>query len=111
MTLAKTDLAIARAYVAGLVDPALHHVFERIAAEERSTVDAVLGITGEQDLVDSRPLLKRSLVTRDDYLRPMHHLQVELLGRSRAAAEPDPALHRALLTTVNGIAAGLRNTG
>jgi phosphoenolpyruvate carboxylase len=111
MTLAKTDLAIARAYVDGLVDPALHHVFERIAEEERSTVAAVLGITGEQDLVDSRPLLKRSLVTRDDYLRPMHHLQVELLGRSRAAAQPDPALHRALLTTVNGIAAGLRNTG
>jgi phosphoenolpyruvate carboxylase len=111
MTLAKTDLAIAGTYVERLVDPSLHHVFDRIAEEYRATVEAILAVTGERDLVASRPLLRRSLDTRDDYLRPMHHLQVELLGRSRAVDRPDPALHRALLTTVNGIAAGLRNTG
>jgi phosphoenolpyruvate carboxylase len=111
MTLAKTDLAIARLYVERLVEPSLHHIFEQIAAEYRATAEAILAITGEVDLVASRPLLKRSLITRDDYLRPMHHLQVELLGRSRNASSPDPALQRALLTTVNGIAAGLRNTG
>ena len=111
MTLAKTDLAIAHTYVEALVEPSLHHVFDRIADECGATVAAVLEITGESDLVTSRPLLKRSLETRDDYLRPMHHLQVELLGRHRRAEGSDPVLQRALLITVNGIAAGLRNTG
>jgi phosphoenolpyruvate carboxylase len=111
MTLAKTDLAIAHTYVEALVERPLHHVFDRIADEYRTTVAAILGITGESDLVASRPLLKRSLETRDDYLRPMHHLQVELLGRHRRAEGTDPVLQRALLITVNGIAAGLRNTG
>jgi phosphoenolpyruvate carboxylase len=111
MTLAKTDLEISRVYVDSLVDPSLHHVFEHIVEEHDSTVSAVLQITGEQAVVASRPLLKRSLETRDDYLRPMHHLQVELLGRRRRSHAPDPALQRALLITVNGIATGLRNTG
>jgi phosphoenolpyruvate carboxylase len=48
---------------------------------------------------------------RDTYLQPLHHLQVSLLGRYRAAESPDLALERALLTTINGIAAGMRNTG
>jgi phosphoenolpyruvate carboxylase len=48
---------------------------------------------------------------RDRYLQPLHALQVELLARTRAASDPDPEADRALLLTVNGIAAGLRNTG
>jgi phosphoenolpyruvate carboxylase len=111
MTLAKTDLAIARTYVEALVEPPLRHVFDGIADEYATTVAVILAITGEADLVASRPLLRRSLETRDDYLRPMHHLQVELLGRHRRAEPSDPVLQRALLITVNGIAAGLRNTG
>jgi phosphoenolpyruvate carboxylase len=111
MTLAKTDLDIARLYVESLVEPRLHHVFDRIADEYAATVVAILGITGEDRLVASRPLLERSLAIRDDYLRPMHHLQIELLGRRRRTESPDPVLQRALLLTVNGIATGLRNTG
>jgi phosphoenolpyruvate carboxylase len=111
MTLAKTDLEIARMYVESLVERPLHHVFDRISDEYSATVAAILAITGEDRLVASRPLLQRSLAVRDDYLRPMHHLQVELLGRRRRTERPDPVLQRALLITVNGIATGLRNTG
>jgi phosphoenolpyruvate carboxylase len=56
------------------------------------------------------PLLRRSLEIRDNYLEPLHHLQVQLLRRQRAG-EDDSQLERALLLTVNGIAAGMRNTG
>jgi phosphoenolpyruvate carboxylase len=111
MTLAKTDLAIADLYVRSLVDPSRRGVFDTIRAEFETTVARVLEITGEPEPVASRPLLYRTLAVRDDYLRPMHYLQVELLGRRRRVATLDPDLRRALLITVNGIAAGLRNTG
>ena len=86
-------------------------VFTTITNEYTTTVGRVLEITGESRLVAARPLLFRTLAVRDDYLRPMHYLQVELIGRRRRVERPDPALQRALLITVNGIAAGLRNTG
>jgi phosphoenolpyruvate carboxylase len=111
MTAAKTDLAIARTYVAGLVAPELAGPFDRIEDEFATTVARVLEITGESRLVASRPLLARTFEVRDDYLRPMHHLQVELLSRRRRSPTVDPELQRALLITVNGIAAGMRNTG
>lgn len=111
MTLAKTDLAIAELYVRTLVDPDRQAVFDTIRNEHRTTVERVLEITGESALVASRPLLYRTLAVRDDYLRPMHYLQVELLSRRRRRDAFDSELQRALLITVNGIAAGLRNTG
>jgi phosphoenolpyruvate carboxylase len=115
MTLAKTDLEIASRYVDSLVGEPLRPIFEQIREEYDRTVSEVLAVTGESELLEKQPVLARTLGVRDTYLQPLHHLQVSLLARHRAAGsrrEPgDPALQRALLTTVNGIAAGMRNTG
>jgi phosphoenolpyruvate carboxylase len=111
MMLAKTDLDIARRYVETLVPQHLRGVFERIRDEYERTVVEVLAVTGEAALLDDQPVLKRTLAVRDTYLEPLHHLQVALLRRFRDDGGDDPALQRALLTTVNGIAAGMRNTG
>jgi phosphoenolpyruvate carboxylase len=111
MMLAKTDLDIARRYVETLVPQHLRGVFDRICAEYDRTLAEVLAVTGEAALLDDQPVLKRTLAVRDTYLEPLHHLQVALLRRFRDDGGGDPALQRALLTTVNGIAAGMRNTG
>lgn len=111
MTLAKTDLAIARRYVETLVAPPLRGLFDLIEEEYHRSVTEVLRVTGEPVLLASLPTLRETLRLRDAYLAPLHVLQVSLLARIRDGDGSDAGLHRALLVTINGIAAGLRNTG
>ncbi len=125
MMLAKTDLSIARRYVETLVPAELRPIFETIEQEYERTTAEILKVTGSGRLLDGNPGLGRTLGVRDTYLEPLHHLQVALLRQyresnasvvatapgTRRVPSDSTALERALLTTVNGIAAGMRNTG
>jgi phosphoenolpyruvate carboxylase len=111
MTLAKTDLSIAQRYVSELVDPSLHKIFDQIKAEFELSVNELLLMTNKTEILGNQPILARTLQIRDTYLAPLQLLQISLLKRVRNQKEVDPLLARALLLTINGVAAGLRNTG
>jgi phosphoenolpyruvate carboxylase len=111
MALTKTDLNIAQRYVAELVPPELQHIFADISQEHARTVLHVKRLTGQSELLDRFPVLQRTLRVRAPYIDPLNHLQILLLKRLRSASEPDPRVRRSLLLSINGIAAGLKNTG
>jgi phosphoenolpyruvate carboxylase len=112
MTLAKADLPIARRYVEGLVPPeaGLGPVWEALTAEFETTRRVLLQITGQPELLADNPTLRRSIAVRNPYVDPLSYLQVELLARRRAGGS-DERLDDALKLSVNGIAAGMKNTG
>jgi len=111
MVLAKSSLAIASRYARLVEDVALREkIFARISREWRDSVDALNAIMEQSKLLESNPLLDRSIRNRFPYLDPLNHVQVELLKlhRSRAASEK---VLTGIQLTINGISAGLRNSG
>ena len=111
MVLAKTDLAIASRYAELVPDPALRReVFGRIETEWHRARRWLAAITEQSELLADNPTLARSIRNRFPYLDPLNHLQVELLRRHRADGG-DERLLRAIHLTINGVAAGLRNSG
>ena len=116
MVLAKTDLAIASRYSLLVEDAGLRErIFKRITGEHAATLACLERITGASERLAGNPLLARSIQNRFAYLDPLNHLQVELIKRHRSVAhEPgrvDERVHRGIHLSINGVAAGLRNTG
>ncbi len=111
MVLAKSSLAIASRYASLVPDVALREaIFSRISREWRGSIDALLAVTGQANLLEGNPLLDRSIRNRFPYLDPLNHVQVELLKLHRAHAGNEKVLTGVQLT-INGISAGLRNSG
>jgi phosphoenolpyruvate carboxylase len=115
MVLAKSDLALASRYAELMPDKRLRNqVFKAIEAEWQRTADALALITGEKQRLVNNAALQRSMRHRFPYIDPLHHLQVELVRRYRAGenqADRDERVRRGIHISINGIAAGLRNTG
>ncbi len=110
MVLAKTDLKIGAAYAELVQDTAIRsRIWQAIADEWQRTLAAYRQITGQEPLADN-PVLARSIRNRYPYLDPLNHVQIELLRRVRSG-ETEERTRRALHLTINGLAAGLRNTG
>jgi phosphoenolpyruvate carboxylase len=111
MVLAKSDIAIASRYSELVTDPGLRQaIFDRLHSEWHRSVEAVLAITEQKTLLEGNPLLARSIRNRFPYIDPLNHIQIELLRRHRAGAA-DSRVERGIHLTINGIAAGLRNSG
>jgi phosphoenolpyruvate carboxylase len=111
MALGKADLATARLYSTLVEEVSLRErVFDMIQAEFHRTVRALLAVLRQQRLLETNPVLARSIRLRNPYVDPMHLIQVEMLRRKRAG-ENTPEINRAIAATISGIAAGLRNTG
>ena len=111
MVLAKSDSAIASRYAELVSDPVLREaIFGRLRAEWDDSVRALLAITEQMMLLEQNPLLARSIRNRFPYIDPLNHIQIELLQRLRAGAT-DERVVQGIHLTINGIAAGLRNSG
>jgi phosphoenolpyruvate carboxylase len=116
MSLSKADMGIARLYAGLVEDSAIRErIFGIIQDEYIRTRQWILRVTGQRDLLDNEPILKRSIRLRNPYVDPLNFIQVSLLRRLRALPDSEaPEATRmlnALFLTINGVAAGLRNTG
>ncbi|UPJ46938.1 phosphoenolpyruvate carboxylase [Bradyrhizobium sp. 200] len=111
MVLAKSSIAIASRYAELVPDVKLREsIFGRIRREWHSSIETLLDIMGHEHLLQGNPLLERSIRNRFPYLDPLNHVQVELLKEHRAQ-NPDEQVLRGIQLTINGISAGLRNSG
>jgi phosphoenolpyruvate carboxylase len=111
MVLAKSNIAIASRYSELVEDAGLRAaIFPRLRAEWQASIDMLLAVTGQEALLEPNPLLARSIKNRFPYLDPLNHLQIELLKRHRGG-DTDERVVQGIHLTINGIAAGLRNSG
>jgi phosphoenolpyruvate carboxylase len=111
MALAKSDFGIARQYASLVKDAGVRdRVYQMLLTEFEKTQQTLLAITGQKELLEKNPVLARSIRLRNPYVDPMSLIQIDLLRRKRAGDNSD-AINRALAATINGISAGLRNTG
>jgi phosphoenolpyruvate carboxylase len=111
MVLAKADPAVARRYAELVRDRDLaERVFAAIAAEWDLTTSALNDVLGTEERLADNPSLARSIEHRFPYITPLNHLQVDLIRRYRAGQTEDK-VQRGILISINGVAAGLRNTG
>ena len=111
MVLSKSSLAVASRYAELVPDERLRReIFGRIRAEYELTIAHLNAILGQSRLLEGNPLLDRSIRNRFPYLDPLNHLQIELLKLNRGNGGDDKVLHGIQLT-INGISAGLRNSG
>ena len=111
MIMAKSDMTIARRYASLVPDQTLAStIFGALQAEWDRTRDAVLTITGQTELLGGQPELDRLIRLRMPYVEPLNHVQIELIRRRRAG-DDDPLVREGILLAINGVAAGLRNSG
>jgi phosphoenolpyruvate carboxylase len=113
ISMRKADMLIAEVYASLAGEPDRGVVFAALRDEFARTEKAICRLTGQKDLLDDAPWLQRSIRVRNPYIDPMNYIQIALLRRLRSGAEPEAAeaLREAVLLSVNGVAAGLRNTG
>jgi phosphoenolpyruvate carboxylase len=111
MVLAKSDMEIAARYADMVPEKAVaSEIFTRIRDEWQRTRDSFLKISGQQELLEANPTLALSIRQRTPYLGPLNHLQIQLIRRYRAG-DTDADVQHGIHLTINGVAAGLRNSG
>ena len=111
MVLSKSDIALASRYAELVGDEALRtSIFDRLRGEWQASIEAVRSILRAGELLAANPLLARSIRNRFPYIDPLNHVQIELLRRHRAG-DSDPDVVQGIHLSINGIAAGLRNSG
>jgi phosphoenolpyruvate carboxylase len=107
--LAKADGRIAGEYDRRLVPPSIQALGTELRDRLQRAIRGVLDLSGHRELLESNPVIRRSIDVRNPYVDPINLVQIELMRRLRE--HPDPDVRAALMVTVNGIAAGMRNTG
>jgi phosphoenolpyruvate carboxylase len=116
ISLGKADMGIARLYAGLVKDKAVRNeIFGLIESEYRRTCHQILDITGQHEILENHPVLKNSITSRNPYVDPLNFIQVSLLRQLRALSSPDDPeaehLLKTIFLTINGVAAGLKNTG
>lgn len=111
MVYTKCSVSIARHYDERLVEPTLRPLGEKLRAQLQQDIKVVLNVENNENLMQSDPWGQESIRLRNIYIEPLNMLQAELLYRTRQSELPAPELEEALMVTIAGIAAGMRNTG